>query len=70
MFLEGIEKQQKTLGFLMFSGSIEKQHWAVNGLRLPPLQDDIFSKCVICDTGSEFFYFAEKLSLVLKIFKF
>ena len=38
--------------------------------RLPPLQNDNFSKCAIWSTDWEIFYFVEKLSSVLKIFKF
>ena len=38
-------------------------------LKVPPLQNNNFSKCVIWGTSS-FFYFVEKLCSALKIFKF
>ena len=38
--------------------------------RLPPLQNDNFSKCAIWGRGYEYFYFLEKLCSVLNIFKF
>ena len=38
--------------------------------KLPPLQNNNFSKCAIWGTGYEFFYFVEKLYSILKILKF
>ena len=38
--------------------------------RLPLLQSNNFSKCVIWGTGWEFFYYIEELCSVLKILKF
>ena len=42
---------------------------AIYYVRLPPLQNDNFSKHFTLRTGEELFYFVEKLSSVLKIFK-
>ena len=39
-------------------------------VKLPSLQNDNLSKCVISDTDKEFFYFVEKLCSIPKILKF